>query len=86
MGCFVDGRYGRYQHEAAMVGYVMDGDCPRAKASIGESIEKNAETLRVPVPCPLDSARHLPDYPHAFETTHGLERGFFTIYHVLLAA
>jgi hypothetical protein len=86
MGCFVDGRYASYQCEGAMVGYVMDGDCARAKTSISEHIDKRAESLRVPMPCPLHPARHLPDYPHAFETRHGLNRGEFTIYHVLLAA
>lgn len=52
MGCFVDGRYAGYQCEGAMLGYVMDGDCPRAKASISEAIEKRADALRVPAPCP----------------------------------
>jgi hypothetical protein len=86
MGCFVDGRYASYQCEGAMVGYVMDGNCAQAKTSITESIEKRADALRVPVPCPLHTAEHLADYPHAFETRHRLDRGEFTIYHVLLAA
>lgn len=86
MGCFVDGRYAPYQSEGAMVGYVMDGDCTRAKKCINESIEKRAEALRVPVPCPLHPAEHLPDNSDAFETLHSLDRGDFKIYHVLLAA
>lgn len=86
MGCFVDGRYASYQCEGAMVGYVMDGDCTKAKTSIAEAIEKRASDLRVPVPCPLHSAKHLPDYRHAFETKHRSDRGEFTIFHVLLAA
>ena len=86
MGCFVDGRYAPYQCEGAMVGYVMDGDCTRAKECIKESIEKRAEALRVPVPCPLHPAEDLPDYPNAFETRHTLDRGGFKINHVLLAA
>lgn len=86
MGCFVDGRYASYQCEGAMVGYVMDGNCASAKTSITESIEKRADALRVGVTCSLDPAKHLPDYPHAFETRHYLDRGEFSIYHVLLAA
>ncbi len=86
MGCFVDGRYAPYQCEGAMVGYVMDGDCAKAKKCIKESIERRAEALRVPVPCPLNPAGDLPDYPHAFETRHSLDRVEFKIYHVLLAA
>lgn len=86
MGCFVDGRYAPYQREGAMVGYVMDGGCPKAKKCIKESIEKTAKALRVPVPCPLHPVGGLPDYPDAFETRHSLDRVEFKIYHVLLAA
>lgn len=86
MGCFVDGRYASYQCEGAMVGYVMDGDCAKAKTSITDAIEKRADALRVLVPCALHPAEHLADYPHAFETRHCLDRGQFTIHHVLLAA
>lgn len=86
MGCFVDGRYAVYQCEGAMVGYVMDGDCAGAKTSIAGSIEQRADALRVPVPCPLHPTKHLPDYPDAFETRHQLDRGEFTLYHILLAA
>jgi hypothetical protein len=86
MGCFVDGRYASYQCEGGMLGYVMDGDCARAKTSISEHIDKRAEALRVPVPCPLHPSQALADYPHAFETRHSLDRGEFTVYHVLLAA
>ncbi len=86
MGCFVDRRYASYQCEGAMVGYVMDGECVNAKTSISEAIERRAVALRVPVPCPLPPTEHLPDYPDAFETSHRLDRGAFTLYHVLLAA
>jgi hypothetical protein len=86
MGCFVDGRYASYQCAGAMVGYVMDGDCAKAKRSINKSIEKKADSLRVPVPCRLHPTEYLTDHPHAFETRHDLERGEFTIFHVLLAA
>jgi hypothetical protein len=86
MGCFIDGRYAGYQCEGAMVGYVMDGDCPKAKCKISEAIDKRAAGLRVSAPCPLHPAEALPDNPDAFETRHNLDRGDFTIYHVLLAA
>ncbi len=86
MGCFVDGRYASYQCEGAMVGYVMDGNCARAKTSISEAIDKRADALCVTAPCPLHPAQDLPGYPHAFETWHSLDRGEFTIHHVLLAA
>lgn len=84
MGCFVDGRYASYQCEGAMIGYVMDGNCARAKSSISAAIDKRARLLGVPEPCPLTPAQDLPGFPEAFETRHTLNRGDFTIYHVLL--
>lgn len=86
MGCFVEGRYASYQCEGAMVGYVMDGDCPKAKSSISEAIDKRADALRVSAPCPLHPSTHLPSYSDSFETRHTLDRGTFTLFHVLLAA
>lgn len=86
MGCFVAGRYARYQCEGAMIGYIMDANCAKAKASISAAIDDRAAALCVPVPCPLVSAQELPDYPDAFETRHRLDRGEFTLVHVLLAA
>lgn len=86
MGCFIDGRYAPFQCEGAMVGYVMDGDCSKAKTSISKAIEDRADYLRVPVPCSLHPAQCLPDCLDAFETRHELDRGEFTLHHVLLAA
>lgn len=86
MGCFIDGRYAGYQCEGAMVGYVIDADCPKAKRHISKAIDKRADDLRVPKPCPLRSTEALSGSPDAFETRHNLNRGEFTIYHVLLAA
>jgi hypothetical protein len=86
MGCFVDGCYASHQCEGAMVGYVMDGDCVKAKSSVSEAIDKRAIALRVPMPCPLHPSKGITGYPYAFETRHDLERGEFAIYHLLLAA
>jgi hypothetical protein len=86
MGCFVEGRYAPYQSQGGMVGYVMDGDCPKAKASITKAITKKAGELKAKMPDALGSSRHLPHSPHAFETMHALDRAAFTIHHLLLAA
>jgi hypothetical protein len=86
MGRFVSGRYSGYQCEGAMVGYVMDADCTKARASISKAIDERARELRVPVSCPLHPAQALPNHPDAFETRHALDRGEFTLHHVLLAA
>lgn len=87
MGCFISGHYAPHQCEGAMVGYVMDGDCPKAKKKIAAAINKRASALHVPNPCPMPSARQLPGCSDAFETEHNLpNRGKFTLHHVLLAA
>jgi hypothetical protein len=86
MGRLVKGRYAPYQLQGGMVAYVMNGDCAEAKSDISMAIAKRARELRVTVPVELTPSRHLPDLPTLFETVHGLERGNFTIHHVLLAA
>lgn len=86
MGCFVEGRYAAYQSNGGMIGYVMDGDCPKAKSSITKAIAKRAQELRVKVPVTIATSRHLPHLPIAFETVHALDRAVFTIHHLLLAA
>jgi hypothetical protein len=86
MGCFIEGRYAPYQSHGGMLGYVMDGDCAKAKSSISAAMAKRAEYLRVTVPVKVDPSRHLPNLPSAFETAHALDRGIFTVHHVLLAA
>ncbi len=87
MGCFVEGRYGSHQNQGGMVGYVMDGDCDRARDSISGAMTRRADELRISTPCELTPSRHLPDRAEAFETKHNLpDRGEFVIHHVLLAA
>jgi hypothetical protein len=86
MGGFVDGTYACHQPHGGMLGYVMDGDCSGAKARIGESMEKKAAALKMSTPCELKPSRHLPEHPELFETGHHLDRGDFTVFHVLLAA
>lgn len=86
MGCFVGGRYSPFQSEGGMVGYVMDGDCARAKSKISDAITARGKQLRVTVPVKFAASRHLPSMPMAFETVHSLPRGAFTIHHILLAA
>jgi hypothetical protein len=86
MGCFVEGRYAAHQCEGAMVGYVMDSDRQRARTSISHAIDERAQALRVSPRCTLHPAQMLPGCTDAFETRHNLDRGEFTLHHVLLAA
>ena len=86
MGCFVEGRYAPYQEHGGMVGYVMDGDCARARSKISDAITERAQELRVTVPLQVAESRHLPQLSIAFETLHALDRVTFTIHHLLLAA
>jgi hypothetical protein len=86
MGCFIEGRYAPHQNQGGMLGYVMDGDCKRAKASISEAMTKRTAELRLPATFELHASRHLPDLATAFETRHGLDRGGFLLHHILVAA
>jgi len=86
MGCFIDGRYSYNQLHGGMIGYVMDGDCPGAKTAIANSMKRKANYLKMSVSCKLEPSGHFPSCPEVFETRHHLERGEFTIFHVLLAA
>ena len=70
-----------------MIGYVMDGDCTKAKTKISSASNKRASEPHVPNQYPLDPAHHLPGNPDAFETVPDPpERDKFTLHHVLLAA
>src|ERR1035437_6832219 len=42
---FVSGKYSKGHPAAAMAGYVMDGDCASAIASVGEAIRKRSADL-----------------------------------------
>jgi hypothetical protein len=85
MGCFVHCRYAAEQFHGGMLGYVMDGDCRGAKATITKTMTEKAAELMT-APGQIESSRHLPECADAFETRHTLDRGEFTIYHILLAA
>ena len=86
MGAFVDGTYACYQNHAGMIGYVMDGDCPKAKRRVKRSVKNQAAQLRMTPPCELKSLPYFPGNDDVFETQHLLDRGKFSIFHVLLGA
>jgi hypothetical protein len=84
MGCFIDGRYASYQQHAGMLGYVMDGNCSRAKSAITVSIEKKANDLRLAEPRSVEPCPDMPECSDVFETWHNLDRGKFRLIHILL--
>ena len=69
-----------------MLGYVMDGNCAKAKTSIAKAVKKRADALCMREPCDLSPSKALPGYRDAFETRHHPDMRDFTIHHVLLPA
>ncbi|MCI5141160.1 MAG: hypothetical protein D3909_05420 [Candidatus Electrothrix sp. ATG1] len=84
MMCFISGRYSPSQQDAAMLGYVFDGDIARAGSKIAASVLKNAKQLKLTPPHKvydsLISAEH-----HVKKTRHALASREFVIYHMLVS-
>lgn len=83
--CFITGKYGKYQSEAGMLGYVMDGNCTKAKERITHAIERRADDLGIPRPVCLSQSAAIPSDPAVFETQHTVARGPLKVHHILVA-
>ena len=82
MMCFIDGRYSKGLRSGGMLGYVFDGDVPRAVSTLSKSLDKHHERLHSEPPYELVPSLDFP--PHAVWTTKHLVRERpFTLFHVL---
>ncbi len=45
MMCFITGKYARFQHAAAMLGYVFDGKVTKARTGLAEGVRNNSGRL-----------------------------------------
>lgn len=82
---FVCGKYSKGHPAGAMAGYVMDGDCPLAIASIREAIKKKSADLRIAADSGLGPCTCLQNRDNVKESRHTAAGGSFLIYHVFLA-
>lgn len=85
MGRFISGKYSPEQKHAGMLGYVMDGDCPRAIACIGEKIADRRAELQMNPDTNLQQSQLVED-ENVLATQHEIHQRPLTIHHLFLAA
>lgn len=84
MMCFITGRYCRGQQCGAMLGYVFDGRVENARAAVAESIRTNSLKLTRSGSCELRPSTVLGEEGRVSESSHVLEGGPFTLYHLFV--
>lgn len=69
---------------AAMLGYVMDANVPRAHAAVCKAIAAKRKLLKLTVGGEFGPTIQLPGHLYHGETKHRFQHGVFTLYHLLL--
>jgi hypothetical protein len=78
-------QYSRNLPCGAMLGYVLDGDTPRAFASVRAKIAEQKTTLRLSPENGFQTpSRHLRGYTFSADTRHTRENKSFSLHHILL--
>lgn len=83
MMCFIDERYSKGLTSAAMLGYVFDGDVPKAHSAISSHIQLHHVKLKSLHPHGLAACRHAIEGVE--ETCHDFDGRQFSLYHILAA-
>ena len=84
MMCFINGKYGAGLPCAGMLGFVMDGDVPRAHRAVCKAIGKRQNSLQIVGQGDYRSSSVLNNHRWHGETIHQVSGSRFTIYHLLL--
>jgi hypothetical protein len=82
---FVTGKYGDGASFSGMLGYVMDGEVPRARKAVDGAIQREAKRLCLRDPHQIAPSRHMPGQLYNGETRHASGNREFSIYHLFLA-
>jgi hypothetical protein len=83
---YFNGQYAVGLDKGGMLGYVMDGDVPKAKSNVAASIKGNKKKLRMKPQGSVKVSSILPTHPGMFDTRHTQPTtGPFVIHHLLLA-
>lgn len=83
---YFNGQYAADLNKGGMLGYVMDGDVPKARDNVVALIERNRNTLRMKSTASANVSSILPSDPGMFDTSHTQPPGrLFIIHHLLLA-
>jgi hypothetical protein len=87
MARFVSGQYARAVLHGCMVGYVRDGDVPRAIANIDASMKARHAELQMDAPGEFVSSAFFPRLAYVRETRHkrGKGQSQFRIHHMFMA-
>ncbi len=67
---FIDGKYGSHVHHGGMLGYVLDGDVPRAMRNVLANIPARHMALGMASPGDWEESSARPDDPFAKESRH----------------
>jgi hypothetical protein len=67
---FVTGKYSRHVHHGGMLGYVLDGDVPRAMSNVLDNIRRHHAALGMDAPGEWIESPHRPGDLHAKQTDH----------------
>jgi hypothetical protein len=85
---FVSGKYSRYVHHGGMLGYVLDGDVPRAMSNVLDNIRRHHVVLSMDAPGDWIESPHRPGDARAKRTehrrTHTIAR--FQLQHLFVSA
>ena len=80
-----NGQYAVGLNKGGMLGYVMDGDVPRAKENVTKAIHSFRTKLMIAHSAPAEESRIFPKDARMFDTSHAHPQGqLFLIHHLLL--
>lgn len=83
MMCFIDGKYAKNLDSGGMIGYVMDGDVPKAIDAVSKAIVNKSNKLNLIAGTGMTPSSFVPNMP-VTETYHTISSKRFTIYHLFL--
>jgi hypothetical protein len=86
MARFVTGQYARAVLHGCMIGYVRDGDVPRAMANVDANIKARYAALKMKPPGEFVPSAVFPRLAHVRETHHRRRKGqpLFRIHHMFM--
>lgn len=82
---FVTGQYSPEMPCGGMLGYVMDGDIPKARAAVERALEKHAALLAFPDQRRFGKCRFLPNPPSGGATRHRQRGNRFVMHHLFVS-
>jgi hypothetical protein len=83
---FANGQYAARMSHGGMIGYVLNGDCVRARSKVDRAVARNAKKLGMRLPARLESSSFRPELTDVCQTRHQKKgRVEFRLHHLFLA-